>query len=827
MPNRDSLMAHAGTLEVLQSKQHGPSRRTRPPDLDLMANDQNRIPLRPEKVNRRESRLGLRNLFGRSKANKENAQLPHPLDVPGSSSRASVADANHGLHYASSTPSDHMPTTPKSPRVLSTMFENAQAGPPPVKVIEPAKVTRGPPAAWSPPPLFKAFPQAVKHTTLLTASLPTEVILRLHERRAAAGEAPDEQIEQNGEKTKTKKRHRQNPSGSMPKFEWTNKIYVLATSGYLLQYSAEGPFDRFPEKILQLNKDSAAFASDVIPGRHWVIRVSSSLESDNTPVPDSRSLLSRMTFRAVERRNASTFLMVFDSASEMEGWLATLRREIEILGGKKPLDEIGLPKVEDDPSQLRAQTSQRTLVVRDPQRLSRIGSQSFIWQGADNDGSASTVTDPDTIVDQSMDDVSATNSFVSHDGRQLDNLRDSSNRLSFISSGQRTIITSAGSSSPETSPTVDKFPIQFDELPQSEMSPQMEARPRPNAAAILDRRQSMQVMSPFVDLRGGPVNLRPQSTYGNDSNMPLPQRVSSVTPNFSVPNTSNRRFSYMKSQDVGVASQPVVRESESMSRLVSRKSPPTTLPIARPLSMVADQPSPMECVHPRPATGHGEQVEVPSMNEAHNTPLPEPTISYDLPMRRSSTMHRSDAFVEINGSVSSRRFSNITAWRKADHAPPPPSMARNSVAPTGPAPIQRMRSRPSLPGLEEQTRCRSSLDTQASGRSGRSETGSTRTRSKKRASMHSVMSEHSSRYSMSTDLPPPMAPEFLPEPAPPPSVPLPPIPTSNSNPQLRAEANGKALLGGRRSMPHLVEGPPAPPPTCALPPIPRKPSVRI
>ncbi|KAK7431457.1 hypothetical protein QQZ08_001947 [Neonectria magnoliae] len=826
MLNRDSVMSHSSTFETLQSN-HGPSRRTRPPDLDLIAAEENRVPLRPEKASRRESRLGLRNIFSRSKTSRDMLPPISPIDIPKSmSSRTSVTDMNNWPYSQSAGASDHTPTTPRSPRILSTMFENAPSGPPPIRVMGPAKPARGPLATWHPPPLFKAFPQAIKHMTLPAASLPTEVILRMHERRAnATGETPIEQPEQQpqGEKLKSKKKHRQNmSSSSMPKFEWTNKIYVLATSGYLLQYAADGPFDRLPEKVLHLGKNSAAFASDVIPGRHWVVQVSSVMESDGTATPDSRSLFSRMTFRVAERRQASNFLMVFETAEDMEGWIAALRREIEILGGKKTLNETGSPKAEDEVSQLREQPSQRTLVVRDPERFSRILPQNFGWHDAtDNEGSVATITDPDTVVDQSLDDISTTNSFVSHDGRQLDNLRDSANRLSFISSGQRTIVTSAGSSSPETSPTVDTFPTHFDEKPHQEALSQLEARPRPNAAAILDRRQSMQVMAPFVDLRGGPVNLRPQSTYrpgpAPEPILTPPPRVP-VTPNFSVPKSSSRRFSYMRSQEPGMSTQPMIRECESLPRLTGRKAPPTTLAVARPLSMVADQPSPMDTVDARPATRHGEETYPQRTSEDHTGPLFHIPNPYDLPSRRSSQIAPDEPHVEVNRPISSRRLSNMRPWRKPDHQP---LTGRNFTAPMGPAPMQRARSRPSLPGVEEQPRCRSSLDLHSNTRG---ETSSVRTRSRKRASMHSMHSEQSSRYSMSTDLPIPFAPESLPEPPPPPTAPLPPIPTSTSNPHLRADSIEKALLAGRRSMPQLNEGPPpAPPPTCALPPIPQQP----
>ncbi|EON63650.1 hypothetical protein W97_02878 [Coniosporium apollinis CBS 100218] len=45
-----------------------------------------------------------------------------------------------------------------------------------------------------------------------------------------------------------------------PPVDLPTKLYILVTSGCLLQYAGEGPSDRLPEKILQLGKDSAAFA---------------------------------------------------------------------------------------------------------------------------------------------------------------------------------------------------------------------------------------------------------------------------------------------------------------------------------------------------------------------------------------------------------------------------------------------------------------------------------------------------------------------------------------------------------------------------------------
>ncbi|KAJ4210065.1 hypothetical protein NW767_000341 [Fusarium falciforme] len=835
MPYRDSLMAHSGTLEALQSH-HTPSRRSRPPDIDVMAAEENRVPLKPEKVNKRESRLGLRSLFSRSKAPKELAIPETPTSI---GSHTSVTDMSTFSNGQSAVVSDHSPTTPRSPRPLSTILDAHHQTPSTlqksvgaVRVQGPVKPARGPIATWHPPPLFKAFPQAIKHMTLPATSLAPEVILRMHERRVnASREDLPAAIDMEAgtiEKGKVKKKHRRNTSGPAPKFEWTNKIYVLVTSGYLLQYSAEGPFDRLPEKVLHLGKNSAAFASDVIPGRHWVIQVSSVTESDGTLTTDSsRSLFSRWNLRVTERRQASNFLMIFETAEDMEGWITTLRREIENLGGKRTLTETGKPKAEDEFVPLREQPSQRTLVVRDPDRLSRVMSQSTQgseWRRAsDADDSATTTAEPDTAVDQPLDDISTTNSFVSHDGRQLDNLRDSSNRLSFISSGQRTVVTSTGSS-PEPSPTVDTFPTNLEEKPQlQEAASQPEARPRPNAAAILDRRQSMQVLGPFVELRGGPANVRPQSTYGSGviHDLNTPPHSKAPTPNFSVPNTSNRRFSYVRStaQEFGMMTQSGTTEYQTRS--LGRRAPPTTLPIARPLSMVADQPSPMEEVHERPVTRHGDETQPLDPDDDDLMSLPRIPNTYDVPSRRSSLAPVDEPIIEVNRPASSRRFSGMRQWRKSES---PHSMVRNFTTPVRPGPPQRTRSRSSLIGSDEIVRCRTSMDTHGDGRS---DSVSAKARSQRRASMQSIVSDRASQYSASADLPPPMAPESLPLPAPPPTVPLPPIPASASNPQLRTDTGSKGLFI-RRSMPQLSEGPPpAPPPTCALPPLPPKPRIRV
>lgn len=791
------------------------------------------MPLRSEKASWRESRLGFRNMFGRSKTVKEAEAPTSPRDVAShTGARASVVDMSNLPYGRTILEFEPTATASRSFRPLSTMAET----PPPSDIastessashgkqrpVAVGKLTRGPMGSWNLPPLFKAYPQSIKYITLPATSIHADIILRAHDKGANVVPQEDfmeptplsttDGVDRLAEKDKPKKKHRRNVSTSGVRFEWVNKTYVLTTSGYLLQYTGDGAFDRLPEKVLHLGKNSAAFVSDVLPGRHWVVQVASVMDSDGTTSTDSRSIFSRLPFRPTERRQASNFLMVFETAEDMEGWIGTLRREIEALGGKKALSETGIPKEEDDSGKLRQQPSQRTLVVRDPERLTRINSQQASWQNMEAvDSSAALVADLDANADQSVDDVSTTNSFVSQDGRQLDSLRDSTNRLSLASSGQRTIVTSAASS-PNCSPTADVFPTRFDDRPQEERSPPPEARLRPNAAAISIRRKSMQNMSPFVEFKAGVMTVRPQSSYGPDMNS-----SKTPTPNFSVPHSSNRRFSYVRTTplEFNTSSHSAMGGAELYPRASVRKGPPTALSLARPLSMVADYPSPMEEMQPRPATRHGEDTQPLAISEHDLKALPRIPISYRVPSYRSSVQPE-DVQVEVNRATGSRRISTMRPWRRPENNIP--AMLDLSI-PSRPPLSSRMLPHSGLPAQEEPTRRRPSLDLHGSALS---DSSSIKSRSMRRASVQSCLSDRASQYSR--ELPAPFDVDSLPSPLPPPMAPLPPLPIPNSasNPQLRADVKARALFN-RRSMPHLSEGPPPlPPPTCALPPLPKR-----
>ncbi|KAJ2903475.1 hypothetical protein MKZ38_009874 [Zalerion maritima] len=849
-------------LQRQQSESLSHTRRMRPPTIESFAEDANRVPLRPEKA-KRESRMGLRSLFGRSSARNTKDARAEPRLSGGV--RSSIADFSNWPHALHASRSEAQLSTMLQSETSSTAGSNKSLPPLPTISVPRRTNTNGkekafnttPPkaptaaaATWHPPPLFQAYPQAIRHAHLPAPALSADALIRQNARRGSdlhlledlnqttSALETDGQSSKAQNSEKSKKRHRRNTSTSTLKLDWTTKVFVLVTSGYLLQYSGEGQFDRGPEKILQLNKTSAAFASDSIPGRHWVLQVCSSMEPDGTLASDSRSIFSRIPFRG-EKKSASNFLMVFEDADDMESWIVLLRREIEALGGKKNLSETGKPKVVEAlvSGSLKPQASQRTLIVRDPERFSRVISpDQFSWN---NESSASSQHRPDTPPEQNYDDVSTTTSIVSHDGRQLDSLRDSGNRLSYLSSGQRTVITSTGSS-PAASPIRESFSSEQEDSTRSHALDVMpEVRLRPNAALISDRRQSMQSLTPMIDYRPIPPPIRPQSTTPDAGSTHSPVSFQTI-PNFSVPQSVGKRYSFVRSPSMegGQFPPPPLHARQPLLKGM-RKSPPTALPMTRPLSTVADQPSPDSPHIWSPTQQRTTDIiasEAPDSASMFSSWIHETTWEQSqpatsqarFPARRSSFMPTHDT-MSATSQPSPRRFSSMQTLRASSMSPEPTPpefhgtfhIPNPSTQPRGLPPVSLSEMQ------DDSSRCRSSMESYGS----RSlSPGPPSSKKSNRASMMSMNSLHSN-HSQSSDAP---------------SRPLMQRPIEVTVTEFDSQDHSSHLrhisiientprsqqglvpsaaknLYNRRSMPQLVEGPPlAPPPNCALPPIPQK-----
>ena len=355
------------------------SRRPRPTEYPSTNGSEGPVPLQsPVKspVKRQSSKSSLRNLFGREKRVPEPKldeiveQLPEPQTAI--LSETPMSPSLMSPRTVDSTPTITSPTDLRSRPTLKA----ARPRPPDPQIPTQDKY------GWKPPPLFQAYPQSTKHDCLPAPALSADSILRLHATtaRSSTEDTPvnslerDEAADAARKKREQKQRkHLRTLSGTINKVEWTQKIYVLANVGYILQYAGEGKHDRLPERMLLLGPKSVAFASDAIPGKHWVLQVSHNPTADvdsSAPEPP-KPRFSRFGFhKSNQPRFSRSFLLVFDNPEAMISWLVAVRAEIERRGGPKLTQE----KHSDDDTmpQLRSKSSVRQMVKKDPNRISSL-----------------------------------------------------------------------------------------------------------------------------------------------------------------------------------------------------------------------------------------------------------------------------------------------------------------------------------------------------------------------------------------------------------------------------------------------------------------------
>lgn len=835
--------------DSVQSLPYNSLRGPRGPGISYAAELENRMPIRQEKLDkaeklsRRELKSGLRSIFRKPRSSRHTqTSTPSACATKSTGSRTSRTKINQPqqrFQHDPSLPTDcswkSLPIMMEDPEREHSLQQHVTAAPTRKKTATsrygrqtPKDISSG----WSLPPLFKAYPQAIRHATLPATSLTAEVVLRINDKKnslQAKGEegatvnaiqADDDRVE--GDKGKPKKRSRRNQTASAADFEWTAKTYILVTSGYLLQYSGEGNFDRLPEKFLRLGPSSAAFATDAIPGRHWVVQVSSVADVDEVAATESRSIFSKLSFRMPERRTATNLLMVFESAESMEAWIASLRTEIEKQGGKRKLSETGKPKTDDNAEgPHRENTSHRTIAVRDPSRLANSGARTShlpsTAEGKTRYSETSTRTaGSETTRNQSLDDRSTTNSIVSQDERQLESLRDNSNRLSCISSGQRTFVTSTGTS-PDGSPTREMF---GDVALGIHETARADARARPKAAEIATRRESVQATYTFLNdgssSRGNHRAMSHCVPVIHGERMASPVGVK-PTPNFSVPNASSRRYSYVSrpGSRAETRSPSTSRESESSPRRSSRILP-TAMQSVHRLSSATDQSAtrsiatdrlPSYCTSPTspiadPHKRRWRSVSRERTAQHDNEPLPEVprvvpgSMTEEVEWRRSPRKHASTSALRQETTSPSSKSAALPTRRP--HIAP--MLAINVAAAEEPRGHRMSFLDVGDHNDEEQIR---PLDS---------------SRAAKRVSTCSVLSEQSSRP---CDVHGSMASSNN-------SSDSRATITSSAKPEsghyLDVEQTRRCSLMNSRSMPLIAAGgpPPAPPPTRALPPIPRK-----
>ncbi|KAI4115225.1 MAG: hypothetical protein LQ341_007747, partial [Variospora aurantia] len=86
---------------------------------------------------------------------------------------------------------------------------------------------------WDPPPLFQAYPQSVKHGTALAPTMSADIILRHHAEKRCKLKKLSASARASGDDRFGELSHGDEPD-ELQEVELGQKIYVLATSGYIL-----------------------------------------------------------------------------------------------------------------------------------------------------------------------------------------------------------------------------------------------------------------------------------------------------------------------------------------------------------------------------------------------------------------------------------------------------------------------------------------------------------------------------------------------------------------------------------------------------------------
>jgi hypothetical protein len=255
-----------------------------------------------------------------------------------------------------------LPEQPPSPKSVPVKHEGPKkpierVEPVPVQIPNPPRIESAKATTieqprvieyWDAPPLFQAYPQSTRHGTLQCPLVPIDTLVRAQNLRRQAGflgsstslpsvrENTDGLFAQEAGNFVAKRHSVVNEAP-----ELVDKIFVLVTAGRLVQYAGDGNYDRMPESVFQLGEKSAAFACDLIPGKHWVVQVVQQMNTDvgGGQINKSRSILSRLRNPAAGRKSTTSVLLVFSSAEDMDAWLKAIKSAIERLGGAKKKDD--------------------------------------------------------------------------------------------------------------------------------------------------------------------------------------------------------------------------------------------------------------------------------------------------------------------------------------------------------------------------------------------------------------------------------------------------------------------------------------------------------
>lgn len=801
LPSRRGRQVHP--IQTQLTSEALRSHRPRPAAAHTSVNSSERVPLSPA-VKRQSSIKGFKTLF---KSIRESGTGQDLSPVEESQATATSTTPVSAPLPSANTQGSSKTETPKS-------SSTAASAPPAQKDKIQRSLSKRPKdkptraiTSWDPPPLFKAYPQAVKHVSLLAPKPPSDTILRLNGRRSSSATEESLQEGEDGGKDSNKKqkkkdrRESRRVSVSVNKAEWSPKIFILVTSGYLLQYTNDGHFDRLPEKMMQLTKNSVAFASDAIPGRHWVVQISQASDEGNVAPEKPKGFFSRLGLQgSTARRATKSFLLVLENPDDMNSWLLVLRREIEALGGEKYAPETPLNGKPGRP--LQNQPSLKYLTKRDSLRTlnptAELTGAASVTTPAKNEinqqdqRKVADVPSAKSVKRQSMptrESMDATSLSTSATNTDLDKLRESS-RFSYVSAGTRTIPSSRGSS-PGDSPS--RTNVQVSRRPNLDPCAAFRGTTSSAVASSNIGRQPQQSRSPAPMER---LSQEPRSIGLPPLPSSPPSSRNGSTPNFSVPSFS-KRFSLPSSSP-----KPT-------------RPPPERIPRSQQTSPLPGQPS---------SRGTDGSWITSSDNNQDIVERPGSKLSCDgdashgtwsecarCPSRTSSVRSNSSASGLNRSNKPSPRANSLKNYRSSH--PPLSSIALPELSTL----VDEFPGTPSTPSRRGSFPFQKSRSSRSSVRSGRPSRHSLQTPPQSSAQslpIQSPPSPHISKankaYSGSFYLSPRSHAK---------TAPMPETTASSGTPTSPKEDSKRR--SARRSLPEFSYGPPvAPPPDCPLPEVP-------
>ncbi|KAL8869925.1 MAG: hypothetical protein Q9174_003906, partial [Haloplaca sp. 1 TL-2023] len=621
---------------------------------------------------------------------------------------------------------------------------------------------------WDPPPLFQAYPQSVKYATLPSPAISADTLLRnLNDKRRKPKKKAQNSGKQMGSEAEEEGRQG-DTDVDLSLGQWSDKIYLLVTSGYMLQYAGHGSFDRLPEKIMPIGKESAAFASDAIPGKHWVLQISHVLEENGSAKIDtSFSFPKKLGFgSSMKRCSASNFLLVLDNPAELDAWLSAVRREIESWGGKKCHSDTAPAQDERHGRTLQQKPSRQFLVKRDPHQFSNSskGLTSASGETIMDSMPLSTSRKMSTATQDSGQSRSMSHTAVSPHQEVADGSRISP-QTSYISTNIKTLSTSR-----DASPAA--LPRKSTVHAQNEIS----SRDRKESSDGSAMATASTCSSPLSPQPHEYQAMSPPSWASPKVRNSPNQTPSGGTPNFSVPNFCKRYSSAQSTPPLSTAS------SSNASNLPRKPASPATI------SEHADPPLDFAF----------------AVNEALSD-VPAATTTSPLERPKPSTPE-SRLQTPTSERAAPRRFSSLEYSRGVS-----PGSLRSSLSPSPHPPPTS-----ALPALPEAGHSKASLSPRTLRRP---------VSMVVRPSAPPQSSPHpppSIPYisSPSADDNDPMIPP--PSRAPPPPPPCEPDPSDTNS------LHPPAKIMNRRSMPQLIQ-PPSDPPNGPLPtpPVPRLPPIKL